>query len=157
MPLHERLGVKIGAYVDGAGLSDAINSENLRVAGEAVGMMQVSRLKGAFQAGGHHNHGGEAWTPLALKTMRAKTRAGKERMLVWTGRLAGSIQHAVSSTPTVLTVTVFTDTPYAIFHQYGAEHLPARPILLFTDSDIESIVRQLLVFLERQVNGDGGP
>ena len=58
---------------------------------------------------------GKAWTPLAPSTVKAKAKAGHEKMLQWSSRLRRSIvgEHDASS------VTIGTNVVYAAIHQFG--------------------------------------
>jgi phage gpG-like protein len=77
------------------------------------------------------------WPPLAPRYARAKARRlPGTRILERTGRLRRSVRTGVESNALVAS----TDVPYAAAHQFGAprRHLPARPFLALTESDIRA-------------------
>ena len=67
---------------------------------------------------------GSPWAPLASSTV-ARRRQGSSKPLIDTGRLRNSIN--ASSGPSSLKVG--TNVPYAAYHQFGTEDIPARPFL----------------------------
>ena len=159
MPLAKGFGVRLGNTVDGQGLARRLGRDLLHEVAAAVAMKQRSRLVQAFSVGGHQNHGGQKWASLAPDTIRAKTRAGKSRIMVRTGRLRGSIRgtHKVGPNAEGVTITMHSDAPYAPFHQHGIRgRLPRRPVLVFTASDVADIKMELRRFAHIALNGRRG-
>lgn len=63
----------------------------------------------------------------------AKKADGTASFLVDTGRLAASVYGTSGSS----FAEVATDTPYAIFHQYGTSRMVKRELFLFQEEDID--------------------
>lgn len=78
------------------------------------------------------------WPPLAPATLRRKPAGLK--ILQRTGRLRRSIATRVEGS----TIVASTDVPYGPAHQFGiAGRLPARPFLILTPEDTESIAQSV--------------
>ena len=60
---------------------------------------------------------GQPWAALRPSTIAKKAKAGRERMLQWSGRLRSSFTRQVTAN----SVTWGTNLAYAAAHQYGAE------------------------------------
>lgn len=72
---------------------------------------------------------GTPWKPLSPATIK-KRRQGSSKPLVDTGNLRNSISARASRKA----IRFGTNTPYAPPHQFGGEHIPARPYLPVTES-----------------------
>lgn len=70
---------------------------------------------------------GKRWKPLAPATIRQR-RQGSSKPLIDTGTLRASISARAGKR----TVRFGTNVPYAPVHQFGGEHIPARPFLPVT-------------------------
>ena len=77
---------------------------------------------------------GGTWRPLAPSTQRERARKGygpAHPILEQTGRLAASVMggegHVRRETP--MSITLGTEVPYAVFHQRGTQHMPARMVI----------------------------
>jgi len=103
---------------------------------------QATLIKGAFNAGGHHLHGGERWTPLKISTIEAK--GGISTPLVSTGALRSSIFYRASGT----VVALGSSSPIAVYHQNGTRGIPKRPIVVITRQDVERLKQDLKRTLE---------
>lgn len=85
---------------------------------------------------------GTPWQGLSAKTLAQKTgKSGKTRggILVDTGSLMRSITHEASAN----SVIVGSGMLYARWHQQGAKHLPARPFLGLSETDVRDINEHL--------------
>jgi phage gpG-like protein len=101
------------------------------------GAAQYSRLKQAFSVGGHLLHGGAQWQP------RKKERPWP--LLVETGEMRNNGDVALSG----LEVRLINADRKARWHQEGTKQgLPARPIVLLTEQDMEELKRNLVIELE---------
>ncbi len=90
------------------------------------------------------------WAPLSQATMDRKADGGwPDDPLVRTHTLRGSLTgHGGDSTVISRTFwEVASDVPYAAFHQYGTEHMPARPIIDFTEGDVAIFAEIILGWL----------
>jgi phage gpG-like protein len=111
----------------------------------------------AYRVGGHQNHGGEAWAPLAPSTVAyKKKRRFPPNILVRTG-LMGLTTRSFAATqrqgPTSFTyrIGVKTSAPYANIHQdpNGWTHhmtgakIPSRPPLDITSEDVGWVAQQI--------------
>jgi len=127
----------VGRFREGVGIGGAIKSLTapLRVWGDK----QVQRIKGAFQVGGHHRHGGSAWVP-------GKKTVGT--LMVQSGRLRESISHSEGAR----TARIFTTVSYARNHQSGIG-VPKREVIVITRSDAEELEAELKKAIEGMING----
>lgn len=121
---------KVGQFVGGKGLSKSIDRID-RVVKKDV-LLQVGVIKGAFRVGGHQEHGGLAWAPLASSTIKRKERMGKTNILLVTGELRNSIHGGVRVVNRAKYVQVVgTNVAYAPFHQSGVKR-KARAVKAYT-------------------------
>ncbi len=65
------------------------------------------------------------WAPLAPTTVKRKAAAGKERMLVWTGRLRNSFRSFYDND----VAGAGSDVTYSETHQDGTDRVPKREML----------------------------
>lgn len=84
---------------------------DLRVPFNAIGPLMVSSSVKNFQAGGRPT----AWAPNAPSTARKKAKAGRTKILIWSGALYRSITFTAGSQ----TLTWGTNLPYGRIHQEG--------------------------------------
>lgn len=85
---------------------------------------------------------GTPWRGLSAKTLAQKTgKSGKTRdgILVDTGSLMRSITHEASAN----SVIVGSGEIYARWHQQGTKHMPARPFLGLSETDVRDINEHL--------------
>jgi phage gpG-like protein len=79
----------------------------------AIGDLMVASVDRNFEAEGRP----EKWAPLKPATVRRKAKAGKSRILLWSGKLAASIASGVDVSNGK--VTLGSTLPYARIHQQG--------------------------------------
>lgn len=132
------LNVKLGKFNNGRGLRAALRP-SIELAIRKWSVQQVTRLKDAFDIGGHQSHGGSAWAP--------KKEGG--RLLVGSGRLRNSIRYEANATSTTLIAAV----PYASYIQEGSDDNPARPVIVVTKDDERDFAKTIKVQLNRDING----
>lgn len=65
------------------------------------------------------------WAPLAPSTVKRKAAAGKERMLVWSGRLRNSFRSFYDND----VAGAGSDVTYSEFHEEGTSRIPQRSML----------------------------
>ncbi len=92
--------------------------------------------------------GGVPWVELQPET-RARKRHSK--ILTETGRLRGSFNYQVSADELLFGTNVI----YAAIHQFGGEHMPARPFLGFDEEDESRIYEIVLDHLIEAAKGEG--
>lgn len=110
----------IGKFPNGQGLDKALDRLEIPLRKEA--QLQVARLKGAFRVGGHQDHGGERWAPLAPSTIKRKEKMGKTNILIVTGELMRSIHGGVRvMSKGKFKIVTGTNDPKAPWHQNGTE------------------------------------
>jgi len=90
-------------------------ARDLRPAMDDIGRMLMASTDLRFERAVDPD--GNPWTPLAASTVKRKAKAGRERMLQWSGRLRRDITRAATSN----SVTIGTITPYARAQQEGAD------------------------------------
>lgn len=90
-------------------------ARNFYPALDQVGAMLMTSVSQRFEK--EVDPDGRPWTPLAPATVKRKKKAGREGMLVWSRRLRDSITREASFD----SVTVGTNVPYAVAHQFGAQ------------------------------------
>lgn len=132
---------------------DPLGSDRFIDAVEVAALLQVGRIISAFSVGGHHTRGGEEWADLAPKTVAKKRREGKERKLIDTGRLRGSISARPALDARGVKFVMSAATPYAKFHQFGTIHMPERKPLVMTESDIDQFAEDIRRAADAAVNG----
>lgn len=78
------------------------------------------------------------WPDLSPRTKKykIKKKGTAYPMLVFTGRLRNSINISVGEKE----AKVYSGVKYGVFHQTGTRHMPARPFLEVTDSDVPVFV-----------------
>lgn len=84
---------------------------DLRVPFNAIGPLMVSSSVKNFQAGGRPS----PWAPNARSTARRKAKAGRTKILIWSGALYRSITFTVGAQA----LTWGTNLPYGRIHQEG--------------------------------------
>lgn len=156
--MSRRLQIRVGRFPLGTGARQAVLSPaTLQAIGSAQVQLQVGRIKQAFSAGGHHLRGGTRWAPLAPRTVRARKRRGRTRILVDTGRLRNTIFGRARVEPgafaPLLRMLIVAPAPYAVHHQFGTRTMPARPPLEVTAEDRATIMRSIVRHVGRALNG----
>ena len=106
----------------------ATKGEDLTPMLDELGQDEVARVVQRFEQS--RSPGGTAWQ--ALKRPRPR---GGDRPLQDTGVLMGSITAQVHGN----TLQIGTATDYAHYHQFGTQHIPARPFLGVSDDLLASI------------------
>ena len=106
----------------------AAKGENLSPMLDELGQDEVARVVQRFEQS--RSPDGTAWQ--ALKRPRPR---GGDRPLQDTGVLMGSI--TAQAHGNILQIGTATD--YAHYHQFGTQHIPARPFLGVTDDLLASI------------------
>lgn len=106
----------------------ATKGEDLAPMLDELGQDEVARVVQRFEQS--RSPDGTAWQ--ALKRPRPR---GGDRPLQDTGVLMGSITAQVHGN----TLQIGTATDYAHYHQFGTQHIPARPFLGVTDDLLASI------------------
>jgi phage virion morphogenesis protein len=77
---------------------------------------------------------GQPWAPWSMATQRANRGKGGS-LLFRTGALLNSIQYRVSDK----TLTVYSNSGYGKYHQFGTPKMPARPFLGWNQQDINKV------------------
>ena len=105
------------------------------------------------QFGNQGERGGEKWPELSepYATRKEKKYPGNP-ILVASGRLVGSLvatagEHRFFSEPRQMTVG--TAVPYAVLHETGTKHMPARPPIKISDEDQTRWLGALSEYIER--------
>lgn len=106
----------------------ATKGEDLTPMLDELGQDEVARVVQRFEQS--RSPDGTAWQ--ALKRPRPR---GGDRPLQDTGVLMGSITAQVHGN----TLQIGTATDYAHYHQFGTQHIPARPFLGVSDDLLTSI------------------
>lgn len=113
---------------------------NMVVLNQAIGAYMVSSTVKTFERQGRP----KKWAPLAASTLIRKRKAGKTKILQWSGALMGSITFEASSRE----VAIGSPLIYAGVHQYGIGRrsarssrrvmgaIPARPYLQVLPADV---------------------
>jgi phage gpG-like protein len=118
--------VKVQVKYEGKELERAIRKLSKEIDFEAghreVAIALDAWMRRNFQGDGAMVGG---WAPLAPSTIKRKEKAGKTKMLYWSGRLFQSFYATGSKREAVAGARV----PYARYHQEGTSRMPARPIL----------------------------
>ena len=120
--------------------------EDLDDALEAIGEYMVNSTRTRIYRD-HRSPDGEPWAPLAEGTIKKK---GHARPLYVTGTLANSVQVLEYDDGGVIVGTDDSSSPYAEYMQEGfwhvraRRHIPARPFLGISDTNIARIRRILL-------------
>lgn len=96
---------------------------------------------------------GRPWAPLDPITRKRKGIMGPHQILVDSGHMYKDIQVVRGATargPGTVTVNTGSgfrigvpNTKYAAVHQFGSEHVPARPFLGINKSDVRSLVEMI--------------
>ena len=106
----------------------AAKGENLSPMLDELGQDEVARVLMRFE----NSEAPDGTTWQALKQPRPR---GGDKPLQDTGVLMGSITAQVHGN----TLQIGTATDYAHYHQFGTQHIPARPFLGVTDDLLASI------------------
>nr|DAX93792.1 MAG TPA: virion morphogenesis protein [Caudoviricetes sp.] len=106
----------------------ATKGEDLTTMLDELGQDEVARVVQRFEQS--RSPGGTAWQVLK----RPRPRGG-DRPLQDTGVLMSSITAQVHGN----TLQIGTATDYAHYHQFGTQHIPARPFLGISDDLLASI------------------
>ena len=139
----------IGKFLNGEGLDRALDRGIEGVNRFASG--QVSRIRGAFIAGGHHRHGGSRWQALAASTIKRK---GHAKILIDKGVLRNSpFYKVIRALPDGFVVDVGTNIHYARYHQTGNARLPQRKVIDVTEQDRRILGETFGLWAERALNG----
>lgn len=144
--------VAVAASVASPALGARLSRRGMLAAMSIIAKEFKSRHDQAYAVGGHQNHGGFVWAPLAPRTIAIKTRLGypfPSAPLVRTQRMrhsnrvqmrmrngvGGSVQYEV---------LISNKAPYSKYHMasyrsrlFGNAHVPARPPVVVTPSDLE--------------------
>lgn len=152
--MPQRIQIKIGQFVNGRGLSEALSSENVQAVVTQMLELQRGRVLTAFTDGGHHRRGGSKWALLAESTQKRKARTGKTTLLIDTGRLRNTIRSQIASASDERIIgQLIADAPYAGFHQDGTSRMPKRRVIEVTKSDIAKMREFLKQAITRLING----
>ena len=91
---------------------------------------------------------GTPWAPWALATLRERTRAGNvaQGLLNVTGALAQSIQWKLTGKNLI----IYSDSPYAQWHQNGTDRMPARPFLGWSQAGLTDFRERLREAIKQQ-------
>lgn len=139
----------IGGFLNGDGLGSALSGDFHEVAKQAVIIQH--RNSRAFMVGGHQQHGGQKWKPLAPSTNKRK---GHAKILIQTGLLAASIFFkTLQSTPGRAVIGVGTDVEYAKYHQHGNARLPQRKVIDLTARDDAEFAQHMRDWALTAMNG----
>lgn len=92
-------------------------------------------------------HGG--WAPLAPSTVRRKAKAGKEKMLVWSGRLRNSFRSFYDND----VAGTGSDVTYSDFHEDGTSRIPQRKMLPERDIALDIGIKVYDYWIERAIQG----
>lgn len=114
----------VGRFKNGRGLDRALRDVHKPL--RAAGVLQVARIQRAFTAGGHQNHGGDAWAPWSPAYAARQQKRGRSKVLVDTGILRNSITFNVADVAGKSAMTVGTNVPYAAAHQFGVSKTVTR-------------------------------
>lgn len=95
---------------------------------QSVGMELESRISGRFESRTDPN--GNSWAPWEPATSAGYPANGNRRLLDRYGDMLGSLNHQADAS----SVRVGFGQPYAVFHEWGTEHM-ARRGMLFADPD----------------------
>lgn len=98
---------------------------DLTPAWRQIGEMMVRSVLENFRQGGRPS----PWKPLAPSTLRHKRPGGK--ILIDTGKLMRSVAYEIDGAG----VLIGTNEIYAATHQFGRDHIPARPFVLMQAAD----------------------
>ena len=118
--------------------------------GRIVALLQEDLAK---EFGTKGSYSGEPWKPLKEVTKKIKRKrcpAEVENILVCSGRLKASLTSKNSDTVVLKKKTELefgTGVPYAIYHQYGTENMPARRPLLFNPGTFKLIGNVILKYV----------
>ena len=96
---------------------------------------------------------GSTWTPLAPATVKKRLKrhkSGHMKILQDTGELRRSIAYEAGD----YYVRIGSNLKYARTHQFGREHIPARPFLGITPAERLHISNMLRSYLQRILGGD---
>ncbi len=93
---------------------------------------------------------GKPWKPLKPATIKRK---GSSRILFDTGALNRSIQVLALDRDRVAVGPAYTEQKKGKWHQFGTEHIPARPFLGFSEprNDVERLKQIVIKHLRRGV------
>ena len=114
----------------------ARQANDLAPAWKKIGEQLLESVQENFAAGGRP----KKWTALSagsLVSSKAKKQGGK--ILQGSGKLLDSITYDADGSG----VQIGSDLIYAAAHQYGADHIPARPYLLIHPED-EAAMAEIL-------------
>jgi len=127
------LSVPLDLHVASAsfGRVESILTDTASAMKDAASIMSWSVLTN-FAAGGRP----KPWKELAESTV---LRKGHSVPLVETGRLMGGMREESDEVYAKISASV----PYAVYHQTGTEHVPARPFMLIHFEDRAAILNML--------------
>lgn len=89
------------------------------------------------------------WAPLAPSTVKRKAKAGKEKMMVMTGRLRNSFRSFYDND----VAGAGSDVPYSEFHEKGGTHLPRRILLPPREEALDIGIKVYEHYIARAVEG----
>lgn len=96
---------------------------NRRPLFKRIGIKLLNEINEGFE---QEKNDGKSWTPLALKTIEQRRKAGKGAMILQdTGRLKGSYTSQFNNN----TLRVGTNVEYAPTHEFGTNNIPKRQML----------------------------
>lgn len=162
--INDEFTFYVGGLPNGEGLTASLDEQMATFASrEGWGWTYFHRTAvEAFRVGGHQDHGGEAWKPLAASTIKSKSAKGRGeksspavgdiKILVDTGamRRLGLDTSALSG---VVKLVLSSPADYARFHQEG-RGVPQRKVIDLTKKDIESAKAYVAELLTDSIGGD---
>jgi phage virion morphogenesis protein len=108
---------------------------------QKIGDQQVKLTQQRIKSG-KTSPDGQRWAPWAIATLRQRVREGTAGggLLNRTGQLANSIQYRISDK----TLTVYTNTGYGRYLQYGTITMPARPFIGWDRASLNTVKHIML-------------
>lgn len=92
--------------------------------------------------------GNTRWKDVSPKTLAAYQRAKNKYSRVGTLQRSGRLMQSIEVSPFGNAgVQITAGTPYAAAHQFGTEHLPARPFITLTPEDLEQITDMVALYV----------
>jgi phage gpG-like protein len=89
------------------------------------------------------------WAPLAPETVKRKAKAGKEKILVWSGRLRNSFRGFYDNDA----AGAGSDVTYSEFHEEGRDSLPKRKMLPERDVALDIGIQVYDHYIESAIKG----
>lgn len=107
---------------------------------EQLGAEEVQAVQDRIRTG-KTSPEGQAWRPWALATLRQRIREGTTGggLLYKTGALYNSIKWKITSANLI----IYSDSPYAQYHQNGTSRMPARPFMGWSKQGLNNFRERL--------------